>query len=425
MSSNDVRREIEVAVNATAARTAEPVTGARRAALWAEIEASTAPRARRWWVMALAGAVPVAAAAAVAVAVTGVDRLDDDLQPELQVGALVTEAADIVAPAVAPMNEVVIAKAASRMSLPEAQLDLLEGSALKLTSLRAVELQRGAVDVQMAAAPKKGLSVTTEHSKLHVVAGRVRIKGSKQRTEIAVLAGKTRVLNRGSTSSRDLEAGATLVLPKGSKHENAESRVVSPRVEAAAKEVARPESKRAASVAKGAAKPVREAPIEGFEDKVERARRLVRSDASEARALAEEVLGEKTSPTVRVSAMMVVADVHRRDGRRREAAVAYERVSRHPSVGAYLEEALYRQAELQFALAERAGALATLSRASAEVGEGHLGPERAVLTVRVHVSLNDLDAAQKILDATSATSSQLKELRQQLKDRRGGAAAPR
>lgn len=84
-----------------------------------------------------------------------------------------------------------------------------------------------------------------------------------------------------------------------------------------------------------------------------------------------------------VAAMMRDADGARREGRLREAAEGYRRASRHTRAGPFLEEALFREAELRFQLGEVEVARARLSEATERVATPYLRRERSELGRRV------------------------------------------
>ena len=119
------------------------------------------------------------------------------------------------------------------------------------------------------------------------------------------------------------------------------------------------------------------------------AQALLRGNATGAEVAAKTILQGSPPPDVRIGAWMVLADVHRRKGQAAhgqdqralwgQAAEIYGRVVAHPDAGAYLEEAMLRQAQLYRRLGQYTEALEVLVRGKESVGLGLLGPERAAL----------------------------------------------
>ena len=88
------------------------------------------------------------------------------------------------------------------------------------------------------------------------------------------------------------------------------------------------------------------------------------------------------------------ADDARRSGRLEEAAHLYERVADALDGGPFAEEALFRQAELLHRLGRSKDGLRVLARADLRFESGELAPERSALSARIHLALEDMDAAR-------------------------------
>lgn len=129
------------------------------------------------------------------------------------------------------------------------------------------------------------------------------------------------------------------------------------------------------------------------------ARALLQRDTPRAQALAEGLVARTPPSALRTSAQLLVADALRLRGDRVRAERAYAAVVDSPEAGAYLEEALLRQAELLHELSRSDEALALLGSTRAEATTTVLLPERAVLAARIHLAAGRVEAAAGALEA--------------------------
>lgn len=137
------------------------------------------------------------------------------------------------------------------------------------------------------------------------------------------------------------------------------------------------------------------------ERRVRDARRAVVDDPRGASRIALALIEEAPAPVVEVSAMAVVADAYRRDGRANDAADWYQRVVRHPAGRAYVEEASLRRAELLLGLGRIDEALRALDVPSPT---STLLPERLAVRARAQTAAGDRSKATEAYDAAIAAA---------------------
>ena len=402
----------------------------RRARLWAALEQSRSPaRALRWAWPAGALALAGAAAALVVLARPPEARLLEgrlqtadghDLQAALHSG----QDLEVLEPAR-------VARGAETLSLERGARWRLEDDALVLA--------HGAV---LLRAERRGWQVVTGEAVIDVREAEVRIARTGQSTRVEVRQGVVRIQASG-LSAREVHAPEAVIVSPARPTDAADTRSVvpsdperppharvdgantnTPAASAVAPEApddrlaprteahdaptppraskapppdprARPTTPAEAEVTDRAAPTAALDPTRTLAD----ARALLRRDTPRAQSMAEGVVARTPPSALRTSAQLLVADALRLRGERARAERAYAAVVDSAEAGAFLEEALLRQAELLHELSRSDEALALLGSGRAEATSAVLLPERAVLAARIHLAAGRVEAAAGALEA--------------------------
>lgn len=355
-----------------------PLAPAKRVALLSAIEAKAAarPSPLRW-------AAPIVAVAMVVIAVLSF-RLPEPSRPDPDLHVLIGPVVGHAGPLSAgdAIEGAVRAAPGARISYRGAELSVIAAAELTFP-LEAVELTRGQVTFEVAPRkPQDRFAVDTPLARIEVVGTRFTLGVTEEQTKVAVEEGRVRVLPRFGASQM-LDAGASVTIRRPIAK-------VPPPVDPPPKVEVPPPKKPPLRAVKPKPKPKPRRRPQA--ERLDEARRVVRKDAARARALAEEVLEEKPAPALEIGALLVLADAHRRTGEKARAAAAYRRVADHPNGAPYLEEALYRRAQMLVSRAPKE-ALEALVEASARISSGFLEPERAVLEARLRLERGDVPGA--------------------------------
>lgn len=376
-------RRMDDAVRLLRADEVSPLPPGKRVELLSAVEAKAGRRPRPLlWV------APLAVAAIVA-AVMLFPKSAPDPRPRVIAGPVTIASGALVDGAL--IQGAAKAGAGARIRFSEAELSVLDAADLSFT-VEAVEMVRGEICFEVAQVDRAApFAVQTPLARIEVVGTRFTLAVSRERTEVTVDRGRVRVIPMDG-SPRILDAGGALTVerpvaavpPPPPAPPSVAPPPRPPPKKTPPKKTRKAKKKRAEVRSKSS--PRRQA------ERLDEARRVVRKDAARARALAEGVLEEKPAPVLEIGALLVLADAHRRSGDAIEAAAAYAKVAGHPKGGPYVEEALYRRAQM-LAARDPEAALAALAQAAARTGAGSLGPERAVLEARLRLDRGDVSGA--------------------------------
>ncbi len=401
----------------------------RRARLWASLEASRSPARALGWAWP-AGALALASAAAAFVV------LARPPEPRLLEGRLRTADGQVLQADLHSGQDLEVLEPA-RVARGSDRLSLERGARWRLED-EALVLAHGAL---LLRAEARSWQVVTSEAVIDVRQAEVRIVRTGQRTRIEVREGLVWVHASGLAAREVRAPEAVLVssarptdaadhpatgvgapdrapLARGDgpasaapdTHADAppaEGADVPPRRREASATSPPPRSAPAAAASTtepdtghtGDASPTRHPPEADPTRTLAEARALLRRDTPRAQALAEGLV-ERTPPSaLRTSAQMVLADALRLRGERARAEQAYAVVVDSDAAGAFLEEALLRQAELLHELSRSDEALALLGSPRAQATSTVLWPERAVLAARIHLAAGRVEAAAGALEA--------------------------
>lgn len=328
------------------------VDDVRRARLWANIESGRRERAvsRPWWLFA-------APALAVAAALVLFLR-----SPE-----------PTVAPPTGP-QPIVHQVGGGQVSYFTARLGEL--------TPRKFELLEGEATLELAGVePLEPVLVDTPFAKIELLSGRAILRVGMERGTLTVEEGTARVTIDGKTTN--VKAGETRTLERPAPVAVAPA----PVVEKPKKRVVRRPAK---TKPKPAPAPQPKADTKKNDEKVDRARRLVRREPRQAKAIAREVLETRPSPPVEARALMVLADAQRYDGNRTEAAKIYAKVIAMSAGADFHDEAVLRRAEQLAKLGDKTNALAALDGFEKR---GPLQRERTALAVEIALDIEGPKAA--------------------------------
>ncbi len=382
----------------------ERLDPARRAELWTSIEASARGQPRRWaW--AAGGALALASAAvAAALVVVGSAPVPRVIAGEVR-GARGAAAPEwLEGSALEAVGDVGVELGADTLALDGGARWSLDGD--------RIGLEAGAL---VLSAHARSWVVVTGEAEIEVIGAEVRVERLGERTRVDAADGMVVVRAAGlaprevwapesvMVSRREASVGASAVPGRGAAPVAApEAPGVAPPPAGEVRRAPRAEPALAPAPPREPEPTLAPAP-EPRSDAAPRtladARALLTRDNPRAQALAEGVLEHDPRPELRVSAQMIIADALRLQGQRAAAERAYARVVDSEGAGAFLEEALLRQAELLVELSRPADALAALGSGRAAGTTTVLLPERSVLAARIHLAGGRAARAASVLDA--------------------------
>lgn len=402
--------------------------GPSRARVWQQLDAARAPTAGlRWpWLVA----VPTAAAALTLWVLTAVPGAPEPPEaPRVVAGALRPTQGDVLPPGALPRDTWLEASEGLVLRVASARLSAEAGARLSLapelderlwwasgrTSVvvgaRALELITPAARVRASDATYT-LDATATRLVVEVRAGVVELSVGEARTQVR--AGERKVvevpptrdaahppppahaiapsLPPATVPSPSPEAGSPRDLP------GVQPEATAPRASPPSPATPRPRAERVAhSPATSSA--------------LADARHYLGRDDRRAAALADAVVARAPES---VEALLVAGDARRRQGLWLEAEQLYRRAIEHPDGAPFLEEASLRRAEARAARGETAAALESLG-AARRARTDFLGPERAALEARLHLTDGDDERAYAaLLRAVDSTDRVLDTPRLQL-----------
>jgi hypothetical protein len=370
MSQENIERDLALARKALEVRenTLDP---GRRARLWAKIdERTSAPppfSAKRWMPLWLGLAVAAGFAAVL----------------------FFRPVSESTAPAEAPSWKAVRLAAANRLALGSSAITAFKESTLLPSSIHAVHLDHGEIELAVTQSAEP-FTLTTFEVRLVSSGGHFRLSRAEKRTRVELIEGTGTLESRDGTK-RTLVPGQAVYAPP----------LPPPETEVVQRPLPLRMKKRAVLAEKKAPPDTTVVSREENKARVVEARTWVDRDRTKAIAMAEDVLKTEPEPEIRVMAEMVLADALRLDGHLERAATTYGAVAESTQAGAFLEEAMFRQAQLLAQLEHGVEALSILKQADAKIAGGLLLPERTVLAIDLHLASGRVEEAARVLENTN------------------------
>lgn len=327
--------------------------------------------------------------------------------------------------AVGPVAEPSALEARARM-LPARAKVLLEGVQLEVqrasrltlpvsSAGRALLLEEGSIELSVRLERPAAFEVITAAARIRAIACELSVDVSPSGLRVGVTSGDAQVMVAGEV--RSLEAGEQLDLPSPLARQDAAHpandaptpagvssppRAARPRVEAVVGAAAPPADPSPPPPVPAEAAEVPAAPP--IAAQVAGARALLGRDNLRAAELAAELAVRYPES---VEALLVAADAHRRSEAWSRAEQAYARAIAHPRAGEFLEEALFRRAEILVKLERDREALALLLEAKTRATTAFVVPERVALEVTLLLRAQEPARAALALDRVAGATDRV------------------
>ncbi|MCC7382351.1 MAG: FecR domain-containing protein [Deltaproteobacteria bacterium] len=342
--------------------------------------------------------------------------------------------------AVGPVAEASTLEAGARV-LPARAKVLLEGVQLEVqrasrvtlplsSAGRALLLEDGSIELRVSLERPAAFEVITPAARIRAIACELSVDVSASGLRVAVTSGDAQVTVAGEL--RSLEAGEVLDLPSPLARQDGAHAATSAPTPAGASSSPRAPRSRAETETEtetetkteaGAAAEARAAgaraepsppPVPGKAGEVS-ATPPIAAQVADARALlgrdnlraAELAAALAVRYPESVEALLVAADAHRRREAWSRADRAYAQAIAHPRAGEFLEEALFRRAEILVKLQRDREALALLSEAKSRATTAFVVPERIALEVTLLLRAHDPARAALALDSVAGATDRV------------------